>query len=37
MRLTMFEEHDSVPWEAFPGQMKTTSAAASRRALRGPR
>ena len=22
MRLTMFEEHDSVPWEAFPGQMK---------------
>jgi SAM-dependent methyltransferase len=22
MQLTMFEEHDSVPWEAFPGQMK---------------
>jgi 2-polyprenyl-3-methyl-5-hydroxy-6-metoxy-1,4-benzoquinol methylase len=22
MQLTLFEEHDSVPWEAFPGQMK---------------
>jgi SAM-dependent methyltransferase len=22
MRLTMLEEHDSVPWEAFPGQME---------------
>jgi SAM-dependent methyltransferase len=22
MQLTMLEEHDSVPWEAFPGQMK---------------
>jgi SAM-dependent methyltransferase len=22
MRLTLLEEHDSVPWEAFPGQMK---------------
>jgi SAM-dependent methyltransferase len=22
MQLTRFEEHDSVPWEAFPGQMK---------------
>ena len=23
LRLTMFEEHDSVPWEALPGQMET--------------
>jgi SAM-dependent methyltransferase len=22
MQLTLLEEHDSVPWEAFPGQMK---------------
>jgi SAM-dependent methyltransferase len=22
MRLTMFEEHDSIPWEGFPGQME---------------
>ncbi len=23
LQLTMFEEHDSVPWEAIPGQMET--------------
>ena len=26
MRLTMLEEHDSVPWEALPGQMEQTQA-----------
>jgi hypothetical protein len=25
MELTMLEEHDSVPWEALPGQMKILS------------
>jgi SAM-dependent methyltransferase len=37
MELTMFEEHDSVPWEAMPGQMENVGGSEWRLALRPER